>query len=78
LRLVFHELSDKQAVLKELTRLLKQDVRLVMMEKTRSRLTRIGPPRVGVSEIVNAMQNVELVVSDKIEMGNQTIVIGKR
>jgi len=55
LRLVFHELGDKQAVLKELTRLLKRGGRLVTVEKTRSGLAPTGPPRVGVSEIVNAM-----------------------
>jgi ubiquinone/menaquinone biosynthesis C-methylase UbiE len=78
LRLVFHELGDKQAVLKELTRLLKRGGRLVIMEKTKSRLAPIGPSRVEVSEIVNAMQNVGLAVSDKIGMRNQTIVLRKR
>lgn len=31
-----------------------------------------------VSEIASAMKNAGLVVSDKIEIGNETIVIGKR
>lgn len=78
LRRVYHELDDKQAVLKELARLLKPNGRLVIIEKTEKRLMPIGPPVVSVSEIETAMQNVGLKVSEKIGMGNETIVIGKR
>lgn len=77
LRRVFHELDDKQAVLKELTRLLKRKGRLVIMEKTKG-LTPVGPPRVAVSEIADAIKNAGLEVSGKIELGNETVVIGKR
>jgi len=77
LRRVFHELDDKQAVLKELTRLLKRNGRLAIMEKTKKSLTPVGPPKMEVSEIVDVMKNVGLVVSDKIEVRNETIVIGK-
>ncbi|NWG10645.1 class I SAM-dependent methyltransferase [Candidatus Bathyarchaeota archaeon] len=78
LRHVYHELDDRQAVLKELARLLKPNGRLAIMEKTEKKLTPIGPPVVPVSEIETAIQNVGLKVSEKIRVGNETIVIGKR
>lgn len=37
MRLVFHELDDKQAVLKELTRLLKRNGKLAIIEKTKKK-----------------------------------------
>jgi ubiquinone/menaquinone biosynthesis C-methylase UbiE len=78
LRRVFHELGDKQAVCQELTRLLKQNGRLAIMEKTKRSLTPIGPPTVETSEIANCLRSVGLQVTEKIEMGNETIIIGKR
>ena len=77
LRRVYHELDDKHVVLKELVRLMKSVGRIAIMEKTKG-LTPIGPPRVDISSIVNSMGNVGLEVSERIEMGNETIVIGKR
>jgi ubiquinone/menaquinone biosynthesis C-methylase UbiE len=78
LRRVFHEIEDKQAILQELTRLLKQNGRLAIMEKTKRSLTPMGPPTVETSEIVNCLRSVGLQVTEKIEMGNETIIIGKR
>jgi len=78
LRRVYHELDDKQAVLRELTRLLKPNGRLAIIEKTEKKLMPIGPPVVPVFEIETAMQNVRLMVSGKIRIGNETLVIGKR
>jgi SAM-dependent methyltransferase len=78
LRRVFHELEDKQAVLQELTRLLKQNGRLAIMEKTKKSLTPIGPPTVEISDIANCLRSVGLQVTEKIEIANETIIIGKR
>ena len=77
LRRVYHELDDKQAVLKELARLMKPGGRLAIMEKTKG-LMPIGPPRVGIPEIEDSMGNAGLDVSDRIAMGNETIIIGRR
>jgi ubiquinone/menaquinone biosynthesis C-methylase UbiE len=78
LRRVFHELKHKQAVLKELTRLLNQNGRLAIMEKTKRSLTPIGPPTVEMSEIADCLQSIGLQVTEKIQMRNETIIVGKR
>lgn len=74
---VFHELDEKHTVLKELARLLKQSGKLAIKEKTRKSLSPIGPPIVKISEITSSLKSAGLTVSDKIELGNDTIVVGK-
>jgi len=73
---VFHELDYKQEVLKEFSRLLKESGRLAIKEKTKRSLSP-GPPIVKISEIKNLMQSVGFKVSNEIEIGNDTMILGK-
>jgi len=73
---VFHELDDKRAVLKELSRLLKPKGRLAIKEKAKRSFNPLGPPIVKISEITDCMQNAGLRVHDTVEIRNDALVIG--
>jgi len=78
MRWVYHELEDRQAVLREMTRILKPDGRLAIMEKTRRGFRPIGPPTVSASRIADSIGDVGLSAGGEIQIGNESIVIGKR
>jgi len=78
MRLVYHELEDKGAVLRELSRILKPDGRLAIMEMTRGLMHRLFMPRIEVSEIEDSMRGVGLGICSKVQLGNETMVICRR
>jgi len=75
---VFHELNDKSTILRELSRLLKLNGRLIIKEKTKRGLRLVGPPIVEVSEIATHLENIGLRVRDKIEIGNDTMILATK
>ena len=72
---VFHEINDKNKVLKEFKRILKQEGRVAIKEKTKKSLALIGPPIVKVSEITKHMEHEGLKVVNQIEIGSETLII---
>lgn len=75
---VFHELDRKSTTLSEFRRLLRSGGRLVIKEKTRRGLGLVGPPIIQVSEITTYLDNAGLKLSDKISIGNDTMIVATK
>ncbi len=65
---VHHEIDDKSSVLVELLRLLKEDGRIVIREKTKRGLFPLGPPIVKVEEIESRLKEAGFSIERIIGM----------
>jgi ubiquinone/menaquinone biosynthesis C-methylase UbiE len=76
LNLVYHEISDKKAVLQEFWRLLKPGGRVAIREKTENTLLPLGPPIIPVDLIQSAVENAGFGEVHNVGGRGRRIVIG--
>jgi ubiquinone/menaquinone biosynthesis C-methylase UbiE len=78
---VFHEIGDKEKVLREFSRLLKPSGRLAIVERTRAAghlSRRFGPPVMDHGVIVHAITQAGFTVIEVMQIGEDSVVIVSR
>jgi len=78
---VFHEIGDKEKVLREFSRLLRSSGRLAIVERTRADgflSRRFGPPVMEYEIIVHAITQAGFTVIEVMQIGEDSVVIVSR
>jgi ubiquinone/menaquinone biosynthesis C-methylase UbiE len=78
---VFHEIEDKERVLREFSRLLKASGRLAIVERTRAEgfLSRkFGPPVMDHKDVVKVLTECAFLVMEVLQNGEDSVVIAGR
>lgn len=75
---VFHEIEDKDRVLREFSRLLKSSGRLIIVERTRANgflARKFGPPVIEHGDVMHAITQVGFAVIEVVQNGEDSIFI---
>ena len=78
---VFHEIENKQATLREFTRILKPSGRVAIVERTRGNgilSKKFGPPIIEEGEVTQELRDVGFNYVQAISHGKDSIIIGRK
>jgi len=78
---VFHEIEDKEKVLRQFARVLKPSGRLAIVERTRAEgflSKKFGPPVMEYEEVVHAITQVDFTVIEVDQDGEDSVIISSR
>lgn len=78
---VFHEVEDRQGVLREFFRIMRPSGRLAIVERTRGQGAlsgKVGPPVLNEAEVIKELERAEFTFVETIPHGKDSIIIARK